>query len=284
MKKRLCLTLIVLLFLTCLACLPVKETDKGLRLYVFDAGNADAMLLCGESVAVLFDTGLKSGAESLCVRMKEIGIEKLDLIVISHFDKDHIGGVEQILADFEVGQICMPAYEPKGKLYAAMMTAIKDSGTPYTQIEDADFKFSEEEISLSFIPSTVEYGGKDGDDNAQSLICGVSYGDARLLFMGDANGKWLQALCYGSYNLTCNLLKIPHHGVWDDNLLALLTFTLPEFAIVNDSQKHPADAATAALLDTFGVKVWRTRDGECLFVIKRDGTIEMNPKDNSDKQ
>jgi beta-lactamase superfamily II metal-dependent hydrolase len=185
--------------------------------------------------------------------------------------------MEQLASDFDVKQIILPDYYPSKKIYGNMMAAIINAGIPISRmaVDSESLNMTIGDLQLSFIPSTLEYDNQDKSDNGQSLICSVSFGVARLLFTGDAEGKWLSALCYGSYNLTCNFLKLPHHGVWDDSLTSLMIFTMPEFAVVTDSQKSPADTRTEELLATFETTAFYTRNGEYRFNVHRDGNIEL---------
>jgi beta-lactamase superfamily II metal-dependent hydrolase len=80
--------------------------------------------------------------------------------------------------------------------------------------------------------------------------------------MGDAVETELKKLIYSGKNLTCDVLKLPHHGVYDENLPALLTVTMPEIVIICDSTKNPADEDTLKALDFFDTTVLRTKDGD----------------------
>jgi len=281
MKRILIFFLIALLLLSAFACRRAQSAEPGLEAFVFSArksDSSDAILLRGEGFAVLIDTGLKGNAEDLSVRLTELGVTRIDCIILSHFDKDHIGGVEQICADFAVAQTYMPAYEPDGKLYRNMIDALAAAEIPVLRVAEAtDIEIAD--LRISFTPSPIDYDGKDDSDNTQSLICGVTFGESRLLFMGDANGAWLEQLCFGAYNLSCDFLKLPHHGVWNENLLWLLTVSMPNVVAVTDSDKDPADPQTAGLLDTLGMEAYYTKDGELYFHIGKKGQITYEGKE-----
>ncbi len=80
--------------------------------------------------------------------------------------------------------------------------------------------------------------------------------------MGDAEGEELKKLVYSGRNLTCDVLKLPHHGVYDDQLPALLTVTMPQYVIICDSEKNPAGSETMKTLAFFDTTVLQTKDGD----------------------
>ncbi|MCL2671097.1 MAG: MBL fold metallo-hydrolase [Clostridiales bacterium] len=281
MKRNLLFFLILLLFLTGFACRPAPKAEPTLEIYVFSArksDSSDALLLRGEDFAVLIDTGLKDNAKKLSERLTEIGVTRLDCVILTHFDKDHMGGAEQIAEDFEVAQVYMADYMSDGKPYRNMVAAFSAANIPFLRVsEAADIEIAD--LRISFTPSPLDYDGEDESDNAQSLICGVTYGESRLLFMGDANGAWLEKLCFGAYNLSCDFLKLPHHGVWNENLIWLLTVSMPNIVVVTDSDKDPADPQTVGLLDSFGMEAYYTKDGELHFRIDKKNQITYEGKD-----
>lgn len=283
--KRILFTLFALILcFSAFACRPVfqnthddiESSNETMEIIVFatgDSGSADAILLRSDTAYVLIDTGLKGTAKKLSARLTELGVTDIDCMILSHFDKDHMGGAAQICADFTVAQIYMPDYEPDEKRYRNMLEAFDETQTPYIRVS-TPLDITVADFALSFSPSTLTYDGKDGSDNTQSLVCGISYGESRLLFPGDAEDEWLHALCFGTYNLSCDFLKLPHHGVWDADLISLLTFSLPDIVVVTDAKKDPAEAQTEILLNSMGMESYYSKDGELRFLVDRNGNIE----------
>ena len=77
----------------------VADTASGTKLevYCFSAGKADAFLLYTEESAVLIDCGEKGFGKEILAYMEEAGIESLDYLIITHFDKDHVGGAAKVI-------------------------------------------------------------------------------------------------------------------------------------------------------------------------------------------
>jgi beta-lactamase superfamily II metal-dependent hydrolase len=95
-----------------------------------------------------------------------------------------------------------------------------------------------------------------------SLVTAVAFGQIRLLFMADAEGGWMKDLCYQGYELGCNIIKFPCHGKWQKHVPTLLALSLPQYAIITDSDKNPADVKTLDALQTLDITTLRTADGD----------------------
>lgn len=265
-------TLALFLLLPQLAC---KETGPGqpsLDLTVFSCGKADCILLQFDGHNVLIDTGENGDGDDIVKELVARNIKKLDLMLLTHHDKDHIGGADTILHNIPTDLVRMPDYTSDSKQYGQLIEAIAATATPVIEMSK-DEAFSIGSADFSVWTSTVPYNGKS--DNEQSLITKVLFDGKTLLFMGDAEEEWLKELCLGTKNLTCDVLKLPHHGVYDKNLAALLALTLPDYVLITDSVKNPAEQRTMDILNTFESKVFQTKDGSIVLRIE-GGTVSVN--------
>lgn len=258
--KRLLIILLSLLFLFGCACEPTESGDaKKLDFYAFSIGKADALLLRTSDAAIMIDTGENGDGEKLVARLRELGTEKLDLLILTHFDKDHIGGADTIIHALPIDRIVLPSYGKESKQYTQLLAALAqtDAKVSYT---DQDLSVGYGDLELTIWVSPVPYDGKS--DNEQSLITKVLYQGKSFLFMGDAEGKELEKLVFGARNLTCDVLKMPHHGVYDKNTVALMIAAMPSYVIICDSEKNPAEAGTLEAIDPFDPTVLQTKDGD----------------------
>ena len=86
------------------------ETDGKCEITAFATGKADSLLIRSGDVNILIDAGEETDAELICSRMKEKGVSRIDLLIVTHFDRDHAGGVPQIMENFEVEEVYYPDY------------------------------------------------------------------------------------------------------------------------------------------------------------------------------
>lgn len=260
MKRVLILLICLAILLGCAYDPTESEETKKLELYAFSVGKADALLLLTKDAAIMIDTGENGDGKELVAKLGALGVEKLDLLVLTHFDKDHIGGADKLIDALPVDRIILPSYEKEStKQFSQLSDTLETTKAEITWLEkDEALTFGE--LLFNVWVSPVPYDGKS--DNEQSLIAKAIYDGHTYLFMGDAEKDELKKLIFSGKNLTCDVLKLPHHGVYDENLSALLAVTMPQYVIICDSAKNPADADTLQVLDFFGTTVLQTKDGD----------------------
>ena len=229
-------------------------------------GKADAMIMtCGGETLVL-DTGESDDGEELTEKLTAAGADRVDYLIITHFDKDHVGGAAELLEHFDVGTVYLPDYEGTSGEYAAFMAALSENDiTPVRLDEDVSFSFGDAEVTIN-PPSSYEITDAAVDyDNNFSLITTIVHGDNTLLFMGDAEKAELNDWLENGNVTDCTLLKVPHHGDYSKALPALIEAVSPEYSVICDSEKNPAEVETLALLETAGA-VFETKDGDVTAV------------------
>lgn len=262
--KRTAIVFVSLLGLISLLAAPgcTSPEDKPLELdlYAFSLGQADCLLLSYDGYHVLIDTGEDDDGEDIARELEDLGVEKIDLLLLTHFDKDHIGGLPELLEHVQVEACLRPAYVRDSKKYRAMEAAFEKHNVPVQELT-ADTGLPLGRGNFTFWISPIPYDTEEKNDNELSIVTRFTYGDCSYVFMGDAEERWLDALCYKGYDLTCTVLKAPHHGEWEDNITALAALSLPEYVLLNDSKKNPADEQTLSAFRLLGANTLCTADG-----------------------
>ena len=236
--------------------LPPLEAD------ILKVGRADAIVISCEGRFMVIDAGEEDDGQEVADRIAALGGKFIDILIITHFDKDHVGGADILLERIPTGRVIIPGYEGEGAEYSDFIRVMKDKDI------EADRLCGSMELSFAGAKVTVEgpedyhipAGASDYDNNF-SLITTVTYGDTVMLFTGDAEKdrltEWLDKAERGG----ADLLKVPHHGTYDASLIRLLDTVKPRFAAVCDSDKNPADPKTLELLKACGADVLETRYG-----------------------
>ncbi len=247
----------------------VTETLPGVDLEVvcFQAGKADAFLLLTPDSAVLIDCGEKGFGRTVLAELELRGIEKLDCMVITHFDQDHVGGAARIINNFPVERILQSNSPKDSEEYEKYVKAVKNAGIePETVRENLTFVIDGVSYAVN-PPKRSDYSSDDS--NNSSLIISVENGANRLLFTGDAEDERMEeflTLDWGQYDF----LKMPHHGRWHETLPLLIETTVPRYAVITSSDDETEDAETLELLETSGVQTFLTRAGQ--IAVYSDGT------------
>lgn len=276
MKKK---TAILLLF-TCIPMLlcgctektPVPEIDPNcLEVYCFSAGAADAFLLTAQGTSVLIDTGEAPLGEEILSFLAREKITKLDGLIITHFDRDHVGGAADVLKGISVGTVLQGSGPADSKQYDKYKKALKKTKkTPYTVTETVTFSLGGAEYTVR-PPQQSSYAVEPS--NNSSLIVTVEYGESRLLFMGDAEDARIAE--YLQSPQSCDFIKIPHHGRWHENLPALLEAVRPKAAVITSSEEEPEDTAVMNALSNQNVTTYLTDIAPVLVRCDADGDLEV---------
>ena len=228
-----------------------------LNIYCFQAGKADAFLLWNGSGAILIDTGESGFGKVVVEKLKELGIQKLDYLILTHFDKDHVGGAKKVLESVAVGSILQSNCPKEGaSAYEKYLAAVADLDlAPVTVREKLTLTLGGAVLDVD--PPAEETYAEDPSNNS-SLIVTVTHGENRLLFTGDALNARLSEFLLTDPG-TCVLVKLPHHGAWQSTLESLLQKTKPRYALITSSDEEPEDERTLDLLARYGVETFLSR-------------------------
>lgn len=261
MKRAVALLLCACLTLLC-GCAP-REGAQELTAVFFDVGKGDAILLYTAQSAVLIDAGYDKDGETLLAQMHSRGVERLDALIVTHFDKDHVGGADKILAGMEVARVFEPAYEKDAKQYRQYREALEAAGiVPETLEENVRLTLDGCVYQID-VANQADY--KDDQSNNFSLVVRVDHGEVRFLLAATPRTRalasfWTRAI------LASDVLKAPHHGRWADLTAAFVAAVSPQYAVVTSSEEEPEDERTLAALDAAGATVLLTREGEVELV------------------
>lgn len=260
MRKRtrfLAFVLCLALFLT--GCGGEKESGASLRMTFLDTGKSDCILIeAGESI-VVNDTADADDAEAICTFLDEQGKTQIVYLILSHFDKDHIGSAADLILKYEVGCVLMPDYEEDSAAYQALMQALEETGTESRRLQEA-YAFSLEGVDF-YVDAPRESVYEN--DNNYSLITCVTNGQNRFLLAGDAKKLRIEEFldtreAKGRYDL----IKMPHHGNYTKNLETLFATARPRYAVLTaDPERLRVEEKTVALLDAYGCEVYYTDEG-----------------------
>ena len=223
---------------------------------IFKIGKADSILVSAQDQHMLIDTGEDEDVAEVLSYLEDADISSLDTLIITHFDKDHVGGADKILKQVTVKQVLMPNYTSDSKQTTEFLEALEETGVQATRVnETRHFEFGEAQISI-FPPHQSTYDG----DNDYSLVTSIIYGETSFLFAGDAEATRLTELI-NEGNLAHTFLKVPHHGRFNEQTTAFVQAVKPEIAVITASNKNPADEETLRSLRDVGAAVYITKDG-----------------------
>lgn len=250
-------------FLLCLVFLLTgcsgKEQDTLLKMTFLDTGKSDCIVIeTGEHV-VVNDTADEDDIDTICAFLDERQANKIDYLILSHFDKDHIGSAAGLTRRYEVGQVLMPDYEEDSEPYQALMEAIEETDTAYTRLRE-DISFSLD--GIDFYVDAPQEAFYDNDNN-YSLIITVTNENSRFLLMGDAKKErteeFLDSPVAGE---RYDLIKMPHHGNYNKKLKELFITARPRYAVLTPgAERTRVEEETKVLLESVRCSSFYTDEG-----------------------
>ena len=235
-----------------------SSSDTELVITALKAGAADAFVLIAGDHVTLIDTGLDKKADKLVAFLKEQGVSRIDEMIITHFDKDHVGGADHILAEFEVGTVYTTYRSKDSDDITSYTQALLDANLTETVVRDIT-SFEAGGVSFTIYPPLAQSYASDVSNNS-SLVIKVSVGENSMLFAGDAEDERIRELL-ATPGLESVILKVPHHGRLAAGSREFAEYVAPEYAIITSSNSEPEDPELIDILDSLGVTTYLTKNG-----------------------
>ena len=271
MRRRICWLLLASLILSMLTGCEAREQGSTLTADILKIGKADCTLFREGTSTYMIDTGEAENASEILETLRKQNIDHLDALIISHFDKDHVGGAAQILETVTVDWVIEPDYtpeNPEAEAYTAYRAALEDSGVPVTKVRDK-LELTLGTANLAILGTNGTTYAKNTDNNA-SLLVYITHEGNCLLFAGDVEKQRIQDLLTAGVS-SCDFLKVPHHGRYNSALPEFFRTLGMKVAAITCSNKNPADTETVAALESLGCKVYETVDGDIRVVSTQSG-------------
>ena len=272
-KTNIILTIVLLVFLIIviiLTNLSKKENIDGsnydFKIYFFNAGKADAIVISNNNKYIMIDTGEESLSPEILSYFKNNNINELEYLIITHFDKDHVGSAASIINNIKVNNVFQSNYPKDSEYYSNYLNALSNKNIIPKTIE-GNYEFTLEDLNI-VVNGPVKIYDKNESNNS-SLIVKINYKNTNHLFMGDAENARLKDYVSEETN-TYDFIKIPYHGNYLKRLDDLLEIIKPKYAVITSSNSMRESSETINTLSELGIKYYLTRNGD--INIYSDGT------------
>ncbi|MDR2547587.1 MAG: MBL fold metallo-hydrolase [Lachnospiraceae bacterium] len=276
-----------------------KNKDDKLEITILDVGKADAILLRTANHTVMIDSGERdheqgASAGFLVDYLTEQGVVALDYLIITHFDRDHVGGAAVIIENFDVKAVIVPDYRRESRHYLRFQAAMQEKGiTAQVLASKATYDFYFDGVEFTVYASHQEFAeyivhdeeeddedyldrqhqDDDNDDyiaardlpnvNNFSLVTSISHRENHFLFTADAKAARIREIL-ATPSITEKdyvFMQIPHHGNLNRRSLEFINAIQPSFAVITCSHKRPPDVEIIDALADIGANVFLTADG-----------------------
>jgi beta-lactamase superfamily II metal-dependent hydrolase len=234
-----------------------NQSDQ-MKVNILNVGDADCIIITTQNKTVMIDTGEKENNDTIINFLNDNQITKIDYLILTHFDKDHIGGAPKIIKNFDICQIIEPDYTRDSTEYQKLTNVLGDKKIEPT-ILTKELSFNIDNSSFTIYPPLKKDYGTDAS-NEFSLVTSVTNGKNKFLFAGDAEKERLLELS-SQFDLNHTFVKIPHHGKFDKNSEAFLNGVNAKYAVICCSNDNPPDQKLIDILNKLNTSIYLTSNG-----------------------
>ena len=244
----------------------INESSSNLKIYFVDVGQADCILINDNNEYGLIDAGNNEDGEKIVKYFKDLGITKFKYVFGTHAHEDHIGGMDNIIENFQIEHFYMPDTITTTRTFEEVLDALEEKNIAFeTPEEDENLIFSDTVFKVLHV-------GKDKRDlNDTSIVLKLTYKNTSYLFMGDATSSVEKDIL--DKDIKSDVLKVGHHGSQYSSTISFLKKVSPKYAIIevgkNNSYNHPKEV-TLKKLEDLGTKIYRT-DEDGTIILTSDG-------------
>lgn len=221
-----------------------------------DVGQGDAAVIQCGGQSMLIDGGKPEKSSYIYAWLQQHGLSCLDVIVATHVDADHIGGLSGALNYASVGTAYCPVTTGTTETFQSFVKYLAQQGKQIT-VPTAGETFALGGAQVQILGPL--HSAEDSNDN--SIVLKVSFGATSFLFTGDAERAEEQDLLNAGVNLQSTVLKVGHHGSDTSTSYPFLRAVAPQYAVISvgagNSYGHPTEAVLSRLRDA-GVTTFRS--------------------------
>lgn len=284
-KKRIVtILLLIILFFSIFCFFP-----KDLKIYFVDVGQGDCtFIVTPKNKTILIDGGGSTGSNfdvgesTLLPYILDRGYKKIDLMFISHFDQDHVGGLLTILEELKVNRVCISKQEEDSKNYQEFLKIVKKRNIPVTVVKIGDRINIEDDLYFDILWPEEEQI-TDNRLNNNAIVMKLVYNRFSCLFTGDIEKVAEEEIVKTNGNkqiLKSDILKVAHHGSKTSTTEDFLELVKPKICLIgvgkNNLFGHPSDEVIKRL-ENINANVYRTDlNGEIIISVNSKGKYFVN--------
>ena len=245
------------------------ESGTEMKVHFLSVGQGDSILVQSPNGKnLLVDGGTKAAGKDVVTYLRTHGVEKLDYVVATHPDADHIGGLHSVLNSITIKNFVDSGKVHTSRTYEEMLQLILDKNIPFIVPERGDTIPLDEELDI-----TVIHVGDEADDNNEaSIVLKLSYGEVSFLLMGDADIR-VEKEILDKTNVDATVLKAGHHGSNTSSSEAFIEAVNPKVTILSygkdNSYGHP-HAEVKSRLERISSQIYATAEVGNI-VVETDG-------------
>ena len=231
----------------------INVFPQNLKIHFLDVGQGDSsFIITPENNTILIDGGgsissdFDIGKNTLIPYILDRGYKKIDIVIISHFDNDHVGGILSLLQELKIEKVYISKQSKKSDNYNKFLDITKQKNIKVYELIAGQKIYIEKNLYLDIIwPVNKQITSNILNNNA--IVCDLHYKKFSMLFTGDieeiAEKEILKLYYKNKELLKSDVLKVGHHGSKTSSTNEFLNIVNPKVAIIgvgkNNNFGHP---------------------------------------------
>ena len=253
------------------------QANTNVTIKFIDVGQGEAILIALPEKTMLIDAGPTGSAPKIAQVLHELGREKIDYLIATHPDEDHIGGIADVISSTQIGTIYAPNKTNNTATYRKFLTAIQNNNLQITLAEAGTIIDQTDDYKIEILWPTKDANFPDTND--YSIIIKLTIGNKTFLFTGDAPTSAILQSNPGHINV----LKLSHHGSRTGTNEQLIRKLSPTYAVISyaldNSYGHPMQSVLNAL-HKHSVEIWGTGANGTITITCDSTTIDISGEKN----
>ena len=261
---------------------------RELKIYFVDVGQGDStFIVTPKNETILIDGGGSLGTDfdvgesTLLPYILDRGYKKINLMFVSHFDQDHIGGLFKILEELKVEKVCISKQEEDSENYQKFLNIVKEKDIQVLVVKIGDKIVLDNNLYFNVLwPKDKQIEENKLNNNA--IVMKLNYNNFSMLFTGDIEKKAEEEILETYKNskiLESDILKVAHHGSKTSTTDEFLSRVKPKIALIGVGKdnmfNHPSNT-TIEKLEKMDIKIYRTDlNGEISICVNDKGQVSI---------
>lgn len=246
--------------------------EKLFSVHIIDVGQGDSIFIQTlEDKRILIDAGDEEAEHTVYSYLKRRGVKKIDVLIATHPDTDHIGSMDYIIDKFKISHFYMPNAKTNSEAFYNLLDSCKEKNLKIEYLTKGDILKIDSSTTMEILsPSTIT-----DKNNLNSIVSLLNYKGYEFLFTGDAE-KENESEILSSCNLPeIEFLKVGHHGSSSSSTDEFIEKLKPEAVAISCGYNNDYGHPHRSVLDTFrenGSVVYRTdKNGSLVFYCDKNG-------------
>lgn len=246
---------------------PSGPMSSSLEVHFIDVGQGDATLVKADGHYMLIDAGGNSQGTGLQLYLNKQGVDRLDYLILTHPDADHIGGADVIVTKYDIDTVFFGDFEKEDASYRELMGALEYKELSYT-VPEVGNTYTLGNAEFTILAPNAVYD----DANNSSIALLLKNGENTFLFTGDCGAQAEADIMANGLDIDCDVYKLGHHGSRTATSREFLEAVTPAYGVISCGKNdygHP-HAEPLAYLREMGASLFRT-DEQGSIVAYSDG-------------